>query len=42
MFPRNASGECFAQAKSAGFNAIDMRAGTDLPLDISHDTSSDW
>ena len=29
--------ECFAQAKSAGFDAIEVAIGTDLPLDISHD-----
>ena len=28
--------ECFAQAKSAGFDAIELAVGTDLPLDISH------
>jgi hexulose-6-phosphate isomerase len=29
--------ECFARAKSAGFDAIEMAVGTDFPLDISHD-----
>jgi hexulose-6-phosphate isomerase len=29
--------ECFAQAKSAGFDAIELAVGTDVPLDISHD-----
>ena len=29
--------ECFAQAKSAGFDAIEVAIGTDLSLDISHD-----
>ena len=29
--------ECFAQAKSAGFDAIEVAIGTDLPLDISRD-----
>ena len=29
--------ECFAQAKSAGFDAIELAVGSDLPLDISHD-----
>ncbi len=29
--------ECFAQAKSAGFDAMEVAIGTDLPLDISHD-----
>src|SRR5258708_17048831 len=29
--------ECFAQAKSAGFDAMEVALGTDLPLDISHD-----
>jgi L-ribulose-5-phosphate 3-epimerase len=29
--------ECFAQAKSAGFDAIELAVGADLPLDISHD-----
>jgi hexulose-6-phosphate isomerase len=29
--------ECFAQAKSAGFDAVEIAVGTDLSLDISHD-----
>jgi hexulose-6-phosphate isomerase len=29
--------ECFAQAKSAGFDAIELAIGPDLPLDISRD-----
>src|SRR5450759_1825590 len=29
--------ECFAQAKSAGFDAIEIAVGADLALDISHD-----
>lgn len=29
--------ECFAQAKSAGFDAIELAIGTDMPLDISRD-----
>ena len=29
--------ECFAQAKSAGFDAIELAIGSDLPLDITHD-----
>jgi L-ribulose-5-phosphate 3-epimerase len=29
--------ECFAQARSAGFDAIELSIGTDFPLDISHD-----
>ncbi len=29
--------ECFARAKSAGFDAIELAVGADLPLDISHD-----
>ena len=38
IFPREMSrAECFAQAKSAGFDAIEMSVGADFPLDISHD-----
>src|SRR5215467_8334090 len=38
IFPREMPRpECFAQAKSAGFDAIELAVGTDLPLDISHD-----
>jgi hexulose-6-phosphate isomerase len=29
--------ECFTQAKSAGFDAIELAIGADLPLDISRD-----
>jgi hexulose-6-phosphate isomerase len=29
--------ECFAQAKSAGFDAIELAIGTDLPLDVGRD-----
>jgi hexulose-6-phosphate isomerase len=29
--------ECFAQAKSAGFDAIELALGADLPLDVSRD-----
>jgi hexulose-6-phosphate isomerase len=29
--------ECFKQAKSAGFDAIELAIGPDFPLDISHD-----
>jgi L-ribulose-5-phosphate 3-epimerase len=29
--------ECFAQAKSAGFDAVELAIGADFPLDISHD-----
>jgi L-ribulose-5-phosphate 3-epimerase len=29
--------ECFAQAKSAGFDAMELSIGSDFPLDISHD-----
>src|SRR5215471_9419962 len=28
---------CFAEAKAAGFDAIELAIGADLPLDISHD-----
>jgi L-ribulose-5-phosphate 3-epimerase len=38
IFPREMPrAECFAQAKSAGFDAIEMSIGADFPLDISHD-----
>ena len=38
IFPREMPRpECFAQAKSAGFDAIEMAIGADFPLDISHD-----
>ncbi len=29
--------ECFVQARSAGFDAIELSIGPDFPLDISHD-----
>ena len=29
--------ECFAAAKSAGFDAMEIAIGTDIPLDVSHD-----
>jgi L-ribulose-5-phosphate 3-epimerase len=29
--------ECFAAAKSAGFDAIEIAIGNDIPLDVSHD-----
>src|SRR5690242_5332089 len=38
IFPREMPrAECFAQAKSAGFDGIEMAVGADLPLDISRD-----
>lgn len=38
IFPREMPRpECFAQAKSAGFDAIELAVGADLPLDISRD-----
>jgi L-ribulose-5-phosphate 3-epimerase len=38
IFPREMPRpECFAQAKSAGFDAIELAIGPDFPLDISHD-----
>src|SRR5262249_49913260 len=38
IFPKEMPrAECFAQAKSAGFDAMELAVGTDLPLDISHD-----
>src|SRR5690242_2033177 len=38
IFPREMPrAECFAQAKSAGFDAIELAVGADLPLDISRD-----
>src|ERR1700722_17032891 len=38
IFPKEMPrAECFAQAKSAGFDAIELSVGADLPLDISHD-----
>jgi len=38
IFPRDMPRpECFAQAKSAGFDAIELAIGPDVPLDINHD-----
>src|SRR5579863_4865685 len=38
IFPKEMPrAECFAQAKSAGFDAIELAIGADLPLDISRD-----
>jgi hexulose-6-phosphate isomerase len=38
IFPKEMPrSECFTQAKSAGFDAIELSIGSDLPLDISHD-----
>jgi hexulose-6-phosphate isomerase len=38
IFPREMPrAECFAQAKSAGFDAIELAIGTDVPLDASRD-----
>jgi sugar phosphate isomerase/epimerase len=38
IFPRQMPRpECFAQAKAAGFDAIELSIGSDFPLDISHD-----
>ena len=38
IFPKEMPrAECFAQAKSAGFDAIELAIGNDLALDISHD-----
>lgn len=38
IFPKEMPrAECFAQAKSAGFNAIELAIGTDMPLDITRD-----
>lgn len=38
IFPREMPrAQCFAQAKSAGFDAIELAIGADLPLDISRD-----
>jgi L-ribulose-5-phosphate 3-epimerase len=38
IFPREMPrAECLAQAKSAGFDAIELAIGTDLPLDIGRD-----
>lgn len=38
IFPKEMPrAECFALAKSAGFDAIELAIGADMPLDISHD-----
>jgi hexulose-6-phosphate isomerase len=38
IFPKEMPrSECFAQAKSAGFDAMELSIGLDFPLDISHD-----
>jgi len=38
IFPKETPrAECFAQAKSAGFDAIELAIGTDVPLDIGRD-----
>lgn len=38
IFPKEMPrAECFAQAKSAGFDAIELSIGADFPLDISRD-----
>jgi hexulose-6-phosphate isomerase len=38
IFPKEMPrAECFAQAKSAGFDAIELSIGPDFPLDIGHD-----
>jgi len=38
IFPKEMSRpECFAQAKSAGFDAVEVAVGTDFALDISRD-----
>jgi L-ribulose-5-phosphate 3-epimerase len=38
IFPKEMPrAECFAQAKSAGFDAIELAIGADLPLDIGRD-----
>ena len=38
IFPKEMlRAECFAQAKSAGFDAIELAIGADIPLDISRD-----
>jgi L-ribulose-5-phosphate 3-epimerase len=38
IFPKEMPrAECFAQAKSAGFDAIELAIGSDVPLDITHD-----
>jgi L-ribulose-5-phosphate 3-epimerase len=38
IFPKELPrAECFAQAKAAGFDAIELAVGADIPLDIGHD-----
>lgn len=38
IFPKELPrAECFAQAKSAGFDAVELAIGADVPLDISRD-----
>ncbi|HLK61913.1 MAG TPA: sugar phosphate isomerase/epimerase family protein [Bryobacteraceae bacterium] len=38
IFPKEMPrAECFARAKSAGFDAMELAIGPDLPLDVSHD-----
>src|SRR5215470_7892730 len=38
IFPKEIPrAECFAQAKSAGFDAVEVAVGTDFSLDISRD-----
>jgi L-ribulose-5-phosphate 3-epimerase len=38
IFPKEMPrAECFAQARSAGFDAIELSVGADIPLDISRD-----
>jgi L-ribulose-5-phosphate 3-epimerase len=38
IFPKEVPrAECFTQARSVGFDAIELATGSDFPLDISHD-----
>lgn len=38
IFPKELPrAECFAQAKSAGFDAVELAIGSDLPLDVNRD-----
>jgi sugar phosphate isomerase/epimerase len=38
IFPKEMPrAECFTQAKGAGFDAMELAIGNDLPLDITHD-----
>ncbi len=40
IFPKEMPrAECFRQAKAAGFDAIELALGPDLPLDAGHDDS---